>query len=79
MLVSLTELMKDAEEKGYAVGAFNAVSFESLRAIIAAAEETGKGVILNHAEVHFPIMPLEVIAPIMVDMAKKAKVPVCVH
>ncbi len=79
MLVSLTELMKDAEEKGYAVGASNAVSFESLRAIIAAAEETGKGVILNHAEVHFPIMPLEVIAPIMVDMAKKAKVPVCVH
>ncbi len=79
MLVSMTELMKDAEEKGYAVGAFNAVSFESLRAIIAAAEETGKGVILNHAEVHFPIMPLEVIAPIMVDMAKKAKVPVCVH
>lgn len=79
MLVSLKELMADAEEKGYAVGAFNAVSFESLRAIIAAAEETGKGVILNHAEVHFPLMPLEVIAPIMVDMAKKAKVPVCVH
>lgn len=79
MLVSLKELMADAEEKGYAVGAFNAVSFESLRAIIAAAEETGKGVILNHAEVHFPLMPLEVIAPVMVDMAKKAKVPVCVH
>jgi fructose-bisphosphate aldolase class II len=75
----MTELMKDAQEKGYAVGAFNAVSFESLRAIIAAAEETGKGVILNHAEVHFPIMPLEVIAPVMVDMAKKASVPVCVH
>jgi fructose-bisphosphate aldolase class II len=71
--------MKDAAEKGYAVGAFNAVNFESLRAIIAAAEETGKGVILNHAEVHFPLMPLEVIAPIMVDMAKKATVPVCVH
>ncbi len=79
MLVSMTELMKDAEEKGYAVGAFNAVNLEALTAIIAAAEETGKGVILNHAEVHFPLMPLETIAPIMVDMAKKAKVPVCVH
>lgn len=79
MLVSMTELMKDAAEKGYAVGAFNAVNFESLRAVIAAAEETGKGVILNHAEVHFPLMPLEVIAPVMVDMAKKAKVPICVH
>lgn len=79
MLVSMTELMKDAAEKGYAVGAFNAVNFESLRAVIAAAEETGRGVILNHAEVHFPLMPLEVIAPVMVDMAKKSKVPVCVH
>lgn len=79
MLVSLKELMADAEEKCYAVGAFNAVNLESLIAIIAAAEETGRGVILNHAEVHFPFMPLETIAPIMVDMAKKAKVPVCVH
>lgn len=79
MLVSLKELMQDAQEKGYAVGAFNAVNLEALTAIIAAAEETGKGVILNHAEVHFPLMPLEIIGPIMVDMAKKAKVPVCVH
>lgn len=79
MLVSMKELMQDAQEKGYAVGAFNAVNLEALTAIIAAAEETGKGVILNHAEVHFPLMPLETIAPIMVEMAKKAKVPVCVH
>lgn len=79
MLVSLNELMKDAEEKGYAYGAFNAVNFESLTAIIEAAEEMGTGVILNHAEVHFPLMPLETIGPIMVEMAKKAKVPVCVH
>lgn len=79
MLVSLKELMQDANEKGYAVGAFNATSLESLTAIIAAAEETGKGVILNHAEVHSPIISIEDIGPIMVDRAKKAKVPVCVH
>lgn len=79
MLVSMTELLRDAEEKGCAVGAFNAVNLEALTAIIAAAEETGHGVILNHAEVHFPLMPLETIGPIMVDAAKKAKVPVCVH
>lgn len=79
MLVNMTELMRDAEEKGYAVGAFNATNLESLTAVIAAAEETGRGIILNHAEVHFPLMPLEVIGPIMVDFAKKASVPVCVH
>ena len=79
MLVSLTELMLDAEKKGYGVGAFNACNYESLTAVIKAAEEMGTGVILNHAEVHFPLIPLEEIAPIMVEAAKKATVPVCVH
>lgn len=79
MLVSLTELMKDAEEKGYAVGAFNATGLETLSAIIAAAEETGHGIVLNHAEVHTPIISIEEIGPIMVERAKAAKVPVCVH
>ena len=79
MLVSLKELMADACEKGYAVGAFNTPNLESLIAIIKAAEETGHGVILNHAEVHFPLIPIEQIGPIMVKYAKEASVPVCVH
>ena len=79
MLVSLKELMQDACEKGYAVGAFNTPNLESLIAIIKAAEETGRGVILNHAEVHFPLIPIEDIGPIMVKYAKEASVPVCVH
>ena len=79
MLVNMTELLRDANEKGYAVGAFNATNLESLSAVIAAAEETGRGIILNHAEVHFPLMPLEIIGPVMVDFAKLASVPVCVH
>ena len=79
MLVSLKELMKDACAKGYAVGAFNTPNLESVIAVIQAAEETGRGVILNHAEVHFPLIPLEDIAPIMIKYAKEATVPVCVH
>ena len=79
MLVSLKELMKDASEKGYAVGAFNTPNLESLIAVIKAAEETGRGVILNHAEVHFPLIPIEDIGPIMVKYAREASVPVCVH
>lgn len=79
MLVTLKELMQDAEEKGYAVGAFNATGLETLSAIIAAAEETGHGIVLNHAEVHTPIISIEDIGPIMVERAKAAKVPICVH
>ena len=79
MLVTLKELMQDAEEKGYAVGAFNATGLETLSAVIAAAEETGHGIVLNYAEVHTPIISIEDIGPIMVERAKAAKVPICVH
>ena len=79
MLVSLTEIMKDAVEKNYAVGAFNTPNLESLTAILRAAEETGKPVILNHADVHSPFITLEEIAPIMRMRAESAKVPVCLN
>ena len=79
MLVSTDELLRDAEKYGYAVGAFNATNYESLVANIRAAEETGKGIILNHAEVHSPLITLEEIGPLMVEYAKKASVPVCVN
>lgn len=79
MLVTLTEVMKDAVKNGYAVGAFNVCNLESAMAIIGAAEETGKGVILNYAGVHSPLITIDIIAPIMLQFAKKATVPVCVH
>lgn len=79
MLVSLKELMKAASEGGYAVGAFNVSNLESLMAIMGAAEETGRGVILNYAEVHAPFLSMEQAALIMLDAARKASVPVCVH
>lgn len=79
MLVSMNEVLKDACDKGYAIGAFNAYNLEALQAIIEAAEETRKGVIINYAEVHAPLIPLEEIAPLMVSYAKKASVPVCLN
>ena len=57
MLVSLTELMKDATAKNYAVGAFNATNLESLTASIRAAEEMGKPIILMlHVPLHVDSM-----------------------
>ena len=79
MLTSLTELMKDAREKDYAVGAFNATNLESLTAAIQAAEEMQRPIILNHADVHSSFITLEEIAPIMVHKADKASVPICVN
>ncbi len=79
MLVSLTPLMKDAQEKGYAVGAFNCPNMEMVMGIVEAAEETQMPVILNYAEVHQDLISMEDIAPVMLHFAEKASVPVCVH
>ncbi|WP_342547518.1 class II fructose-bisphosphate aldolase [Paenibacillus sp. FSL P2-0089] len=45
-LVTLKELMKDAEAKRYAVGAYNVINLEMIRGIIAGAEEARSPVIL---------------------------------
>ena len=79
MLVTLNELLKDAKEKKYAVGAFNVPNLEAIRAVIQAAEELGSPVILQHAEVHENLISLDEIGPIMLQYARAAKVPVAVH
>ncbi len=79
MLVTLKEILEIAEERKIAVGAFNTPNLESLRAIIGAAEELKLPVIIQFAQCHEDWIPLREIGPIMVDWAKKAEVPVCVH
>lgn len=79
MLVTLKEIMNLCEAKGCAVGSFNTPNLESIMAVIGAAEELNVPVIIQHAEVHEEIMPLAVIGPIMLELAKRAKVPVAVH
>ncbi len=81
MLVNLSEILKIAEEKGIAIGAFNTPNLTSLKAIIAAAEELNQPVIIMHAQVHeeMDLCTIEEVAPMMVAAAKRASVPVCVH
>lgn len=78
-LVTLREVLKDAEENGYAVGSFNAIDVNLLRGLIAAAEQENSPIILNLGQGQFRFTPPEIIAPVMVQMAKEAKVPVVVH
>lgn len=79
MLVTLKEIMAIAEEKGMAIGAFNTPNLETLRSVIDSAQELGLPVIVQHAQLHEPMMPMDIIGPIMIDHAKKANVPICVH
>ena len=75
-IVSMNEILKDAKEKKYAVGCYNAINLDMIRGVIEAAEEEQSPVILCHAEIHFKYTPLEKIAPILVNEASSAKVPV---
>lgn len=79
MLATLNDVMKIAEEKKIAVGSFNTPNLEALQAVIEAAEELNLPVIIQFAQCHEPWIPLAMIGPIMVNVAKKSKVPVCVH
>ena len=78
MLVNLKEILALAESKGIAVGAFNAAGLECIEAIFAAAEALDMPFVLMFAQLHEPWMHLKTIGPIMVDVAKKSPVPVCV-
>ena len=79
MLVNLVEILKQAEEKKCAVGAFNTPNLECITAVLNAAERLNVPVIIAHAQLHEPVAPLAVIGPVMVEKARQAKVPVCVH
>lgn len=79
MLVTLNEILAIAKEKNCAVGAFNTPNLEFVTAVINAAEELDVPVILSHAELHESVAPIKIIGPVMIEAARKAKVPVCVH
>lgn len=79
MLVTLSEILRDANERHYAVGAFNCLSLENVMGAIEAAEALRSPIILQLAEVQFPEAPMELMAPLYLEAAKRASVPVCVH
>ena len=79
MLVNMGNILTRAKEGRYGVGFFNAVNVEMARAVIETAEELNAPVIVGTAEVLLPAMELERVAEYLIPMARKAKVPVCVH
>ncbi len=79
MLVTLNEVLKDAQKNKYGVGLFNTTDTDMLEAVISAAEELNYPVIIGTAEVLLPVGELDLIGPSIIEAAKRAKVPVVVH
>jgi fructose-bisphosphate aldolase class II len=79
MLVNMKQILEIAEKEQYAIPCINTPNIETLRAVVGAAEELNTPVIIDHAEVHNSLIPIERIGPEMVKYAREAVVPVCVH
>lgn len=79
MLVNLKDILKDAQQKHYAVGLFNTIDTDMLEAVITTAEEMRSPVIIGTAEVLLPYGELDLLAPALIDRARQASVPVVVH
>ncbi|TVY08464.1 class II fructose-bisphosphate aldolase [Paenibacillus cremeus] len=79
MLVTLKEMADQAADKHYAVPAFNIFGYEDILPVVQAAEAMKAPVILAANLVAVKHMPTPFLAPLMVQAAKQASVPVCVH
>lgn len=77
MLVNLNQIFSEYPQK--CVAGFNVFGFEDAQAVIDAAEELKDPVILMANKVAIDHTPIPIIAPLLLAMAKRANVPVCVH
>ena len=75
-LANVNDVLRHADQCGYAVGAFNVVSLEFLNGILEAAEAKRSPIILQIAEAHFDYVDFEQITPAIRHMADRASVPV---
>ena len=79
MLVGLKEVIAEGKKRNIAIGSFNTPNLECLLAVLGAAEEVDVPVIIAHAQCHEEVAPLDKIGPVMVELAKRSNVKVCVH
>ena len=77
MIQKLNPILEEATRKNRGVGAFTATTFEILRAIIEVAEKRGEPVIIKHSATYEDEVPLKYMGPVIIELAKKAKVDIC--
>ena len=78
-LIKMNELLDAASKGNYAVGAFNIGNMEHIIGAIKAAEDMNTPIILQLAEGRLDYFPMHIVAPMMIEAAKKSKVDIAVH
>ncbi len=78
-LYTMKEMLADAQRRHYGIGYFNATNMEMIRSYITAAEEAKSPIIIGTAEGLLDYASFSWIAPVLIEQARLAKVPVAVH
>ncbi|BCS80156.1 class II fructose-bisphosphate aldolase [Anaerocellum diazotrophicum] len=79
MLVNLNEVLSYTKVKKFGVGMFNGLSADFYEGVIDAAEQLRCPIIIGVADRFVDRLDFEMIAEVMIFLAKRASVPVCVH
>lgn len=78
-LVTLKEILKEANELHYALPAFDTIDHVSAEAVVEAAEAQNRPVILMFPEAAFSAANVDTFFPFLCGLAERAKVPVALH
>ncbi|MBR0295094.1 MAG: class II fructose-bisphosphate aldolase [Bacilli bacterium] len=79
MLYDLKRILDLAEKDGYAVPAFNVYNLETVMGVLQAAEEARSPVIMQLYSRLVTSGNSDYVCPIVLEAAKRATVPVCLH
>jgi len=79
MLYNLKEILQLSQKGKNAVAAFNVFGYEDAYAVVQAAEKLNKPVILMANRDAIAHMGAQIIGSIILQLAEKSTVPVCVH
>ena len=79
MLYNLEQILALAEKDGYAVPAFNVYNMETVMGVLKAAEEARSPVIMQLYSRLATSGNSDYVCPIVLEAAKRATVPVCLH
>ena len=78
-LENMTAMLKQARKGRYAVGAFNILDYNSMKAVVQAAEEINSPVIVQTSVKTVKYWGYETIVTWITDLADKSDVPVAIH
>ncbi|MCD8139093.1 MAG: class II fructose-bisphosphate aldolase [Planctomycetaceae bacterium] len=79
MLADPREVLADAEKRNYAIAGINTPTFDAAVAVLEAAEELDWPVMIGLAEVHDVDASIDMLAPMLHDLAVRSKARVILH